>query len=174
MPEDVVDVGTQVNGQIASFGVDTDGKVVDYRSTVTEGAVLAKIDDTVYAADVAAGEAQLAQANAQVRLAQANLAQAQAKARQAERDWARAQKLGPSKALSQADYDASQSAYEQANAGVGVAEASIVAGAGVRQERRRVARPLAPQPRLLHDQVAGQRRDHRPPRQHRPDGRRPA
>jgi HlyD family secretion protein len=124
-PEDVVDVGTQVNGQIASFGVGTDGKEVDYRSTVTEGSLLAKIDDTLYAADVAAGEAQMAQARAQGQVAEANLAQARAKLQQAERDWARAQKLGESKALSQADFDASKSAFEQATAGVGVAQASI-------------------------------------------------
>lgn len=125
VPEDVVDVGTQVNGQIASFGTGTDGKQVDYRSTVTEGQVLARIDDTLYAADVAAGEAQLSQANAQVLVARANLNQAQAKAQQTERDWQRAQKLGASKALSQADYDLAKSAAEQAAAGVGVAEASI-------------------------------------------------
>jgi HlyD family secretion protein len=47
VPEDVVDVGTQVNGQIASFGTDTDGKSIDYRSVVTERTILAKIDDTL-------------------------------------------------------------------------------------------------------------------------------
>src|SRR6185369_8832656 len=34
VPEDVIDVGTQVNGQIAAFGTGTDGKPVDFRSTV--------------------------------------------------------------------------------------------------------------------------------------------
>jgi HlyD family secretion protein len=124
-PEDVIDVGTQVNGQIIAFGVGTDGKPVDYRSTVVEGALLAKIDDTLYQADVASGEAMLAQAKAQVQVAEANHAQAIAKKAQAERDWARAEKLGQSKALSQADFDAAKSAFEQAIAGVGVADAQI-------------------------------------------------
>src|SRR5262245_45507978 len=52
VPEEVIDVGAQVNGQVSEFGVDTDGKTVDYRSTVEEGAILAKIDESVYAADV--------------------------------------------------------------------------------------------------------------------------
>jgi HlyD family secretion protein len=139
--EDVVDVGTQVNGQIASFGLDADGNPLDYRSAVIEGQLLAKIDETLYLADVASGEAQLAQAEAQVEVAEANLAQAQAKKLQAERDWARAQKLGESKALSEAVYDATKSAFEQANAGVGVAAASIAqAKASVKSAEASLAR----------------------------------
>src|SRR5262245_35614832 len=72
VPEDVVDVGAQVNGQIASFGKDQAGASVDYRSTVAAGAVLATIDDALYAADVSAAQAQLAQAQAQVRVAESN------------------------------------------------------------------------------------------------------
>jgi HlyD family secretion protein len=125
VPEDVVDVGTQVNGQIASFGKDTEGKPIDYRSVVTENTVLARIDDTLYAADVVSGEAQLASAQAQVRVVEANVAQAIAKRDQAQRDWDRAQKLGTSRALSQADYDAAKSAFEQAAAAVVQTQASV-------------------------------------------------
>ena len=49
-PEEVVDVGAQVAGLIKSFGTDIEGKPVDYSSVVAEGAVLAKIDDSVYVA----------------------------------------------------------------------------------------------------------------------------
>lgn len=125
VPEDVIDIGAQVNGQIESFGVDEAGKPVDYRSSVKEGGLLARIDDTLYAADVSASEAQLAQAQAAVRVAEANKNQAQARLDQAERDWARAQKLGESKALSQADYDASKSNYEQSTANLAVTDAQI-------------------------------------------------
>lgn len=125
VPEDVVDVGAQVNGQIASFGNDTDGKPVDYRSTVEEGMVLALIDDSLYAADVSTSKAQLAQAQAQVQVAQANKEQSKAKLDQASRDWDRAQKLGQSAALAQADYDAARSTFEQATAGLAVADSSI-------------------------------------------------
>ncbi|MEK6701133.1 MAG: efflux RND transporter periplasmic adaptor subunit [Planctomycetota bacterium] len=126
VPEDVVDIGAQVNGQIATFGTDTDGKPIDYRSTVVQGAVLATIDDSIYAAQVASDEASLAQAQASVKVGEAGRDQAKAKLDQSQRDWARAQKLGESRALSQADYDASRSAYEQATASLAVSEAQIV------------------------------------------------
>jgi len=125
VPEEVIDVGAQVNGLIASFGTDADGKMVDYRSNVTAETVLARIDDTLYAATVSAAEASLAQAKAQVTVNQANVATAQAKLDQGRKDWARAQKLGPSRSLSQADYDAAQSAFEQAVAGLDQAKASV-------------------------------------------------
>ncbi len=125
VPEDVVDVGAQVNGPIASLGLDRDGKQVDYRSIVEVGSVLAKLDETVYAADVAAGVAQMAQAEAQLKVAEANRVQAQARLDQSLRDWERAQKLGQSRALSAADFDAAKSGWEQAQAGVAVADASI-------------------------------------------------
>src|SRR5689334_22925779 len=51
VPEDVIDVGAQVNGQIASFGTDADGKTIVYRSAVNEGMLLARIDDSLFAAD---------------------------------------------------------------------------------------------------------------------------
>ena len=58
-PEEVIDVGAQVAGQILSFGRDADGKTVDYGSKVTEGTVLAKIDESLYAAEAAQAEAQV-------------------------------------------------------------------------------------------------------------------
>jgi len=147
VPEDVIDVGAQVNGPIASFGVDVDGKPVDYRSSVKEGMVLARIDEALYAADVAGDEARLAQAMAQVRVAQANRTQAVARLEQARRDWERAQRLGQSRALSQADFDAARSAFDQAEASLLVQDASIVeaqamiamAEASLKRSRRSLA-----------------------------------
>ena len=49
-PEEVVDVGAQVAGQILSFGKDANGKTIDYGSVVENGTVLAKIDDSLYSA----------------------------------------------------------------------------------------------------------------------------
>jgi HlyD family secretion protein len=125
-PQEVIDIGAQVAGRIVSFGKDKHGKTVDYGSVVEAGTVLAHIDDSLYAADVATAKAQLAQNIAGVQNAEANLLQLKAKLFQAQRDWARAQKLGPSDALSQADYDAAQSAYETAKANVEVGKAAIV------------------------------------------------
>jgi HlyD family secretion protein len=110
-PEEVVDVGAQVAGQIDSFGKDKNGNTIDYGSVVEEGTVLAKIDDSLYAADAALAAAQLQEANA--------------KLYQAERDWTRAQKLGPSEALAESSYDAYKSAYDIAKANVALAEATL-------------------------------------------------
>jgi HlyD family secretion protein len=129
-PEEVVDIGAQVAGKIVSFGQDKSGKTVDYGSVVEAGMVLAKIDDALYAADAAAAKAQLAAAKAAVQKAQADLGQMQAKLFQTERDWARAQKLGPSDALSQTDYDASRSAYEVAKANLAVGKAAVAQAQG--------------------------------------------
>jgi ABC-type antimicrobial peptide transport system permease subunit len=125
-PEEVVDVGAQVAGQIVAFGTGADGKTVDYGSPVEQGAVLARIDEALPEADVSQAEAEVKSAQAGVQYAKANLEQLTAKFQQAERDWARAQKLGPSEALAQASYDAYQSAYETAKANVAVGEALIL------------------------------------------------
>jgi HlyD family secretion protein len=144
VPEEVIDVGAQIAGQIVSFGTDANGRAIDYGSTVDAGMVLAQIDDSLYAADAALAEAQVRSANAALKRAEADLSQIQAKLRQAERDWQRAQKLGPSEALAQASFDAYRSAYETAAAGAAVGQAAILqaqaglaqAEAGLKRARR--------------------------------------
>jgi HlyD family secretion protein len=125
-PEEVVDVGAQVAGQILSFGKDANGKTIDYGSPVEAGTVLAKIDDSLYSADEAQAQAQVQAAAAALQRAEADLEQMKAKLQQADRDWRRAQKLGPSEALAQSSYDAYQSAYETAAANVAVGQAAIL------------------------------------------------
>ena len=124
-PEEVIDVGAQVAGRIVAFGRDTSGSAVDYGSVVEEGMVLARIDDAIYAADVATAKGQLDYAKTGVLRAEADLRQLQAKLNQAERYWNRAEKVGPSKALSFADYDAARSAFEIARADVDVGKTAI-------------------------------------------------
>ena len=125
-PEEVVDVGAQISGRILSFGKGTDGKTVDYGSGVAQDAVVARIDDSLYQADAAQAEAQVASAKAGVQRAEADLGQLKAKLLCAQRDWERAKRLGPSEALAQAAYDAYESAYETAKANVAVGEAAIL------------------------------------------------
>lgn len=125
-PEELIDIGAQVAGKILSFGTDTNGKSIDYRSEVKQGMVMAQLDDSVYKAEVAQANAQLAEANAGVKRAEADLAQIRAKLAQAERDWQRAQSLSNSEALSQLSYDAYKASYESAAANIGVGEASIL------------------------------------------------
>ena len=117
-PEEVIDVGAQVAGQIISFGTDVKGKTVDYGSVVEAGTVLAQIDDSLYAADVAQAEAQLLSSKAGLQRAQADLGQA-------EQNWKRAKQLGPSEALAQSSYEGYESAYKITLAQVAVSEAAI-------------------------------------------------
>ncbi len=93
-PEEVIDVGAQIAGQINTFGTDANGKPVDYNSPVEAGTVLANIDSTLYAADRDNAEAALNSAQIGVTKAQADLNQAVANANKAQRDWARARSLG--------------------------------------------------------------------------------
>src|SRR5438445_7589563 len=85
-PLEVVDVGAQVAGRISAFGKDKNGKTVDYGAVVEQGALLAKIDDSVYAAD-------LSVAKARELSAVASLEQMNAKLDQAVAEWKRAQEL---------------------------------------------------------------------------------
>ena len=117
-PEEVIDVGAQVAGRILSFGTDAKGKPVDYGSAVEAGTVLARIDDSLYAADVAQVEAQLLSNKAGLQKAKADL-------NQAEQNWKRAQLLRSSEALSQSSFDSYESAQKTALAQVAVSEASI-------------------------------------------------
>lgn len=124
-PEDLIDIGAQITGQIMAFGVDTQGREVDYCSEVKKGQLLARIDDVTYKAEVTIAQANLTTAEANLAGAKADVVQLSAKLRQAERDWVRAQKLGVGDALSQKDFDAYQSAYETAAAALDVGKASV-------------------------------------------------
>jgi HlyD family secretion protein len=124
VPEEVIDVGAQIAGQIMSFGRDAAGRTVDYGSAVEEGTVLAKIDDSLYAADAAQAEAQVQAGKAALQRAEADLGQLRAKLHQAERDWQRAQKLGPSETAA-ANLAVGQAAILQARASLAQSEASF-------------------------------------------------
>jgi HlyD family secretion protein len=121
---ELVDVGSQVSGKIVSFGMDSNGDEVDYCSEVTNGMVLARIDDVTYLADLEVARAQQVAAAAAVSSAAASLAKARVDAARAARDFERAKKVGVGLALSQSDYDAYQAEAESAEAQVGVAEAA--------------------------------------------------
>ncbi|HWW00721.1 MAG TPA: efflux RND transporter periplasmic adaptor subunit [Candidatus Acidoferrum sp.] len=124
-PEEVVDVGAQVAGLIKSFGTDIDGKPIDYGSVIEEGAILARIDESVYAADLAVAKAQMEQDKAAELSADANLDQMRARLIQAQAEWKRAQELDNSKLLARVDFDTAQANYEVAKANVAVAEAAV-------------------------------------------------
>ncbi len=124
-PVVVVDVGAQVSGIISSFGKDKYGKMIDYRSPVEPGTVLARIDDSLYSAAVEAAKAQLQQAMANKISADANVLQMKAQLLLAQLNWDRAQKLGPSDALAKSTYDQYHATYEVARANLAAAEAAV-------------------------------------------------
>lgn len=135
-PEAAVDVGAQVAGVIVTFGTDKKGRPIDWGSVVDAGTVLAKIDDSLYAAAVATAKAQLAQTRANVLASQANVMQQKANLLYASQNWDRAQKLGPSDALAQSAYDQYHANYEVAKANLAAAEAAVEqAKAAVEQAR---------------------------------------
>lgn len=117
-PLEVVDVGAQVAGRISVFGTGKDGKVLDYGSTVEQGSLLAKIDDSVYAADLAVSKAGMLSAAATVE-------QMKAKLDQTEAEWKRNQELFKSTLISQADYDTARANFEVAKANVAVANSGV-------------------------------------------------
>ncbi len=117
-PVEVVDVGAQVAGRIRSLGADRDGKPVDYGSVVEEGALLAKIDESVYAADLSVARARELSANA-------NLEQMSARLEEAAAEWKRSQELFANRLIAQMDYDTAKANYEVAKANVSVAKSGI-------------------------------------------------
>ena len=124
-PQELVDVGAQVTGEIKEFGVDTEGRRVDYGSEVKEGQLLARIDDTIVELDIRRAEASVAQAKAQIAQAHASISQSQANKNKAERDLERAKKLGVGDALSQMSYDQYVTAAETASANFEQAQAQL-------------------------------------------------
>jgi HlyD family secretion protein len=119
-PEEIVDVGAQVTGMIAKLGNDPNNptKDIDYGSHVHVGTVLAHIDDTLYQASVDQAKANLANA-------EANLLQLQAHCDQTKQEWQRAEKLRPTQAIADTDYDLDVANYKQAVANVSVGVANI-------------------------------------------------
>ncbi len=125
-PEDLVDVGARVSGEIVSFGKDKNGAELDFGSVVKEGDIMALIDDKIPQTSLQQAKANLQQAKANLSQAQADLLVKEAAARKAERDWKRAETLGVSEALSQATFDDYLSTWEKATAEVASAKAKIL------------------------------------------------
>ena len=122
-PEQVVNIGSQVNGLI------TDLKV-DYGSMVEKGTVLALIDPTMYQATVDQNQAAVNSANANLMLGKANLVLAQSNLKRDE------QLLKTKGAIAPNQYDTDFAACEVAKATVGVQEAVIKqAEAALRQSQ---------------------------------------
>ncbi len=110
-PEQVVDIGSQVNGLITELKV-------DYRSNVEAHQELAVIDPTLYQAAVDQNTAAVKSASANLGLAQANLALGEANLK-------RDDQLIKKGAIAPSQYDTDFAAREVAKATVGVQQAAI-------------------------------------------------
>jgi HlyD family secretion protein len=126
-PEEVIDVGAQVAGQIIAFGRDpaNSKRTIDYGSSVEQGTVLARIDDALYAPEVDIARADLGVCMADVRHAESELTQMHSQLHKAERDLERGKRLESEHSISQTEVDALQSAWETAQASVPAAEADL-------------------------------------------------
>ena len=159
-PVEVVDIGAQVAGIIKSFGTDINGNTIDYGSTVEKDAALAKIDDSVYAANLGVARAQVEQDKAAELNAAANLEQMKAKLDQAGAEWKRAQTLLEEKLMAQVDYDTDKANYEVAVADVSSAEAGVAQAKATTVQAEAGVVAAQTGPGLLHDPFTGQGSDH--------------
>jgi HlyD family secretion protein len=121
-PEEVVDVGAQVDGRVYRLGADPDdaGKTVDFGTKVEVGTVLAQLDDSIYKVRVEKAKADVEAAKAKVQLDKAELAYAEA-----ERD--RGRKLLATGAITREEADAQAKKCDVVKARVQVAEAGVAA-----------------------------------------------
>ncbi|MFZ1937100.1 MAG: efflux RND transporter periplasmic adaptor subunit [Thermoguttaceae bacterium] len=117
-PQEIVDVGSQVNGPILSLGKDLTGKPIDYDSEVEVGTVLANVDPAVY-------QSQVDQAKANLLHAQADLGELEAKVAQSKAEWNRARVLRPMKAIADTDYDLDEANWKVAVANLEVGKATV-------------------------------------------------
>lgn len=124
-PEELINVGAQINGKIMSFGIDADGNPMDYGSRVTAGMVLATIDDVTYKADLQEAQASCEQAEASIFSAEASIASAKANAALAEKNWKRAEILKNQNSITESDYDSAYASYLTSQAELTRAQAEL-------------------------------------------------
>ncbi len=110
-PEQVVDIGSQVNGLVTELKV-------DYGSNVAKDEVLALIDPTIY-------QAAVDQAQAQAESAKANLLQAKANLNLAQKNLARDAEMIKKGAIAPSQWDADSASVEVDKAIIGVDKAAI-------------------------------------------------
>ena len=124
-PEELINVGAQVNGRIMKFGTDADGKTVDYGSRVKKGAVLALIDDVIYKSELQQAQASREQSKAAILTAEASIKECTANEIRAKNEWDRAKSLSEKKIMSGSETDSAKAAYLSALAQSAKAQASL-------------------------------------------------
>ena len=120
-PQDIVDVGAQIAGEIQSFGPDPrdPSKPITYGSPVEEGTVLARITDSVFKARIDQMKASLGHADAELQSAQAKL-------KQTRREFDRSNALrAKGVSVSGTEHDTAIANYETAEATLALAKSGV-------------------------------------------------
>ncbi len=115
-----VQVGAQVSGRLQTLNA-------DFNSKVTKGQVLAKLDPSLF-------EAQVSMAAANEKAALAGLTRAQAQEKDAQRKLTRAKVLADQKLVPLADLEGAQAELEVAQANIQAAEGSVAQARAARQQ----------------------------------------
>ena len=113
-----VQVGSQVSGNISWLGA-------DFNSIVKKGQVIARLDPSLFDAQVEQSKANLAQARANLAKAQSDLERMKVQLTDAQQKYTRAQELAARSLLPQSDLDSAKIAVDSAQASLGAQQATV-------------------------------------------------
>ncbi len=113
-----VQVGSQVSGNISWLGA-------DFNSIVKKGQVIARLDPSLFDAQLQQAKANLAQAQANITKAQSDLNRAQVMLTDSQQKYTRAKELAERSLLPQSDLDAAKIAVDSAQATLASQQATV-------------------------------------------------
>src|SRR6266542_3710353 len=113
-----VQVGSQVSGNIAYLGA-------DFNSIVKKGQVIARLDPSLFDAQLQQAKANLGQANANLIKARSDLDRTKVMLTDAQQKFTRAKELAAKSLLPQSDLDAAKIAVDSAQASLASQEATV-------------------------------------------------
>src|SRR2546421_11592044 len=113
-----VQVGSQVSGNISWLGA-------DFNSIVKKGQVIARLDPSLFNAQVEQSKANLAQSRANLAKAQSDLERMKVQLTDAQQKYTRAQELAARSLLPQSDLDSAKIAVDSAQASLGAQQATV-------------------------------------------------
>ena len=113
-----VQVGSQVSGNISWLGA-------DFNSIVKKGQTIARLDPSLFQAQLEQSKANLAQARANLAKAQSDLERMRVQLTDAQQKYTRAQELAARSLLPQSDLDAAKIAVDSAQASLAAQQATV-------------------------------------------------
>src|SRR5437762_10632913 len=113
-----VQVGSQVSGNIAYLGA-------DFNSIVKKGQVIARLDPSLFDAQLQQARANLAQARANLTKSQSDLERSKVMLTDAQQKYTRSKELSAKQLLPQSDLDASKIAVDTAEASLASQQATV-------------------------------------------------